>query len=828
MPDRSPENLSSDRGEIDNSKSKYKPQSGALYEGMVIDYDTAQQDCLVRLDKFGDINAHMTSRAVAGLLGVRDWYKPERGSRCIVLYGDAKHHIICFLDQDIQDETAANTRRVSPEHASDDESWDTWNIQGNPEEGGRGGRGTPYTDMVDGEYDMTNLLGVGVQFMTFLTRLSGGGRASVETHMLRDMVRILSGHFRHIHALGQTEIFEDGGLNIHFDGTPYSYEREGKEDKGEELHKVKGSSDEVQPTSQEERYKDLLRGRISCWVGWLGNMIDLFVTDPGKVLGDMASEGRTGRFRAHVGQDGSALVQSVSEIAFERVSRIPVPLRKKRPGDPEGADVWGEESLEHSWSGPDDDLLASENVFRLREMARILNGHIANFRAEKHPDYEVPSESEIKTPGWRNDSSGEDQGEMVDRYSTIRIMRDGGICILDAYGVSITTHKGHGIISAPKHLRMEAGGDISMIAGQNINLKARRSLNLTAVVGGIKMLSYAFIEGLCQFGSIWFKSDADPENPQEAEKEGPEPVIHEENGVLIEAKNGKASVTSKTGSYVESFGTDAECVLQSRSGDISIKSQNSIKLSSKFILIKALKDVVATGSRFLSNFYSFSVGERFVVRAGGRLDCRFVKSDILTGITGFFGPELGVTGVPSNSQIPVGPHFNHILTRPEDSEMEYFGSFDHETSPSFESESGVEIPGTQAADVLREQAFDLDPIFEASPEFTLQEASEYNWGGDFYESLTQQTMRLESSKFEEWEDWNFSSDTIKSNPDNNSTELPYPGLGTQMNTYDGGESLWREGSKKTDTSLSDFSSSPIRFKFWSREDADDDKPDLDE
>jgi 5-methylthioribose kinase len=65
-------------------------------------------------------------------------------------------------------------------------------------------------DLLEGEVEISNLYGVALDFLTTLMRMRAGDRAMVECHMINDMVRIISGQYRHISGLGEDLIYDHG------------------------------------------------------------------------------------------------------------------------------------------------------------------------------------------------------------------------------------------------------------------------------------------------------------------------------------------------------------------------------------------------------------------------------------------------------------------------------------------------------------------------------------------------------------------------------------------------------------------------------------------
>jgi len=736
-------NKEPDRGGLSGLK---RPEVGKVYEGRVLEYSPLRQMCEVQLiDYTSPVVCHITSNIMSGLFGFRDWYKPEPGIGCLVLYTASSSYIIRYFDADPPDTETGSERQAGalPQALDWDKIYRDVDVGKGIGYGG-GGYSTPFSDMVEGEYDITNMLGVGMQFLTTIMRMTAGDRAVVETHLMNDMVRILSGHFKHIHALGKTEIYEDGGLHMSFDGTPYPWEVTGADKPDEKLHNIE--KDKHKP-SDEDRYKEKIKSRISMWVGWVGDMVNLFITEPGEVMGAL---GRSGRSRMHVGQDGSVLVQSIAEIAFERVVRISVPIKKNKPGDPSVdpayvKDQWDEEA--YKWSGPSDALSAPESIFKIRQTSRILNQYLTNYRAENHPDYATFTEAETSAPSWQYQAKNKDDEGYLERYSTMRILRDGSILLFDAYGSAIATHNGNATVSCPKHLMFEAGGDIRMLSGNKIILAARDSIELASDVGGIRMKARAWLEGLCSAGAVWFKSDA-PREPQDSLEDAPDP-IDRGHGIILESTQHSAVLRGAYGTTIETTAPDegnneGRILIQARAGKVEIRSVKDLLLVGRHMLWKTSGDIITTANRFLSNFQLFTIGERFAIRSGGRVHAQSITSGMVTAHNTIRGPDF--SGAPTTT--PFGavfiPHENHIqkLTGNESEDLLLFGDGDNDTDATFNDNSG-----TDAVSALRSMDTGYQNVIDARATFRMMDNSDYIWGGPLYQSLSQQTIALESAQF---------------------------------------------------------------------------------
>jgi hypothetical protein len=134
-----------------------------------------------------------------------------------------------------------------------------------------------------------------------------------------------------------------------------------------------------------------------------------------------------------------------------------------------------------------------------------------------------------------------------------------------------------------------------------------------------------------------------------------------------------------------------------------------------------------------------------------------------------------------------------------------------------------DIGAVDAVDAIRALGFPVS--MTTTIPFRFSAASEYQWGSDYYQSLTQQMLTLESDKFTSWKEWSMPSNALETSQGNDTSILPFPGTGAQHKTYTGGLSLWAPSpTPKSNTDLAGFNDSPFKFKYWSRDNADDQEP----
>ncbi len=326
------------------------------------------------------------------------------------------------------------------------------------------------------------------------------------------MVRIISDTFPHFTAFGEHKIINDGGkLNVEWNGTSHDFEAWGNKSAKDPKASLSGEN-RVDMEAGIDGFLDNGRWRFSQYVGWLGDFIHMFVTDPVEALGKIAADQlRSGKSRVHIGTDGAVLIQSVADIVLEKVVRIPVPIRIRPEGDPKGNKT--DDAIRtldplKTWQ-PSNSANLFEMVFQLREYARWLNNQaaFARFRLQDR-EFKVPTEAETPVPKMLAGETDREQANPDAKlnwqiaYATIRIFRDGSIQMLDAYGNSWTSTKTGVIISSTTDILLQAAGSVNLVAGQSINLVARKDVGISAVTGGLWLRAKTGLQALVQSGNM--------------------------------------------------------------------------------------------------------------------------------------------------------------------------------------------------------------------------------------------------------------------------------------------------------------------------------------
>lgn len=793
---------------------------GSVYTGVVLGVDTVKQCYNVQIDQTGAelSNVAYAVPIIASLVGFRMSFILPVGTRVLVAYGQPSF-IMGTTASEAVDPANGFTRTVTGcgvnRNATASTSFDSegilpQNFTGHP---------VP-SDMIEGEFDMSNAVGVALSLFCNMARLSAGDRAKVECCLLNGMVRVLSETFKHHSAFGDFQIYNDGRLNVRWDGTSYDFEAYGQLDpRGEKVPQGNRTAD----LKSIDAINDTGRWRFTQMVGWLGDLIHMWVTDPVDAMGKIGESAlRSGKAHFHVGNDGSILVQSVADISIERVVRIPVPVEKIRYDSPEGVTSPDFEALETRflkiWNfGPKFKEDSFKTAFMLREYARwYSNFHsLARFHQmqAKKGEWEIKAESEYPVPDYRNEEADVRQAnpgesQYIDAYACFRIMRDGSIVTMGAYGENVTFYHGSGHISVPRQLHFESGGDMSFRSGGSIFFNARRSLEFAAAVGSIAMKCRTIFRALCEWGPIHLKSDmGDPSKPgytaktladQPFPSSDPEPV-QADNAILLDASQGRIAVYGERTVTIQANGepdsdtpedVSASVVVQSRRQGVTVNAQKNIKLQAftGWVGATARSFAASIMGPILLKCTEFDVNQRLNLR-GGALSVGNLKAGIMSAISVIRGPK-----VPGQADAPGPPplkvHYNHILPLPDDL-------------------SSVEPRYAEDTEVIDEVATDrrpveVFPVAKIAPSWSFPEAMFYRWtttpADQFYQTLSQQAIAVGDGAYAgstEFAAWDSEKEKLQPAPRNatGSDAYPWPGRVGEVNVFTGGEPLSVPSSK---------------------------------
>jgi hypothetical protein len=434
--------------------------------------------------------------------------------------------------------------------------------------------GTYPSNLVDGESAYVTKTGAGVEFLYNLCRLKGSELAMIEAYILDDLVRILSRNFEHLTSFGDFKIINSGGgLNVLWQGTSNEYEALGSDAEGEPIDGFEiGEKDNlnVDPDDESNFLWDA-KWRFTKYIGKIGNFIHTYITDPGKnlVSENEANQFKAGRYNFHVNQDGSVVMQSISDIVFEKTVRIPVPVANDRL---EAIQAATNEQLNayEVWTPLEGEELY-ETSYKLADYTKWLSNYyaLAGFYAANV--FNIPSEEESPEPDpYCKDRNFQAQNgggnyhtqftKMLQAYATIRIFKDGSIVLYDAYGSAVHMTAGHVNISAARSINLTAAENVNITAGRDVIVNAGNNIELSAMFKGILLKARTWLEMLCSKGAVVIESAMTKNQEQQAQDSDDEEYLKRlknanGNGIILTTSHGGSSKEDGAGISLRTNGT---------------------------------------------------------------------------------------------------------------------------------------------------------------------------------------------------------------------------------------------------------------------------------
>lgn len=831
-----------DKGDLQSAGSGQsglaRLEVGKIYTGIINQTHHGDGLYSVQIDGINTVRTCMWAVGVfSPILGFRTKYYPTIDTKVAILVsGENCDWIIATLPSEQFDRAAAGANSMVAMQL-DEEKLEPFEQELN----GMGLRVTNPNDLLEGEFAIANNFGVAIQFLTTMIKMQASERAKVEALLMDDMVRIVSETFKHYSSFGDFQIYNDGRLNVRFDGTSYEFESFGKEKNTEPLVQLGDKKVDFQKT-----FTETGRWRFSEYIGFLGDFIHTFVTEPNSTLAAIAAEAiRPGKARMQMHSDGTILMQSVADITIERVCRVVAPTEIKRQDDPEGNkknefDKLNKEYLK-IWNYGKDMSKAHYASYQLRQYARWLScfHSFARFH-QLDKDWSIPKETDFQH-SWDNQEEDVQQanagGEtLYDVYATFRIMRDGSILIMDGFSSAISMVRGNIQMSAARHIELDAAGDIRINAGQNLYIKARRNIEISAIVGGLTLKARAWWKALCEWGTVWIKSDAiDPSSgqtlptPDDASQD-PEPEIHGA-AIFLDAARGQTLIQSQRRATVSVIGnpddpeslkdTTASVVMQSQSQDVRsigarhviLKSEGRSQGNQGKIILDAANAIIATTTSFLLKIkLIFDINKILTLRTDGVLNLEQVRAKRGNFESNITGPYNAGT-LLDDATIPLRRHGHHLgLFNSEFTPIELADNDEVKQLDDYTSDSVAEVnPHTAAGDPLD------GPDWEYTAEdknFDNQGYAEQPMEDETFQPMAQQRLAeegvdnlIDKSSYAEW-DWE-NDNTLKPGIRTNTSSLPFPGAAAQEKKFTDGQPLHKPLDEEYSAQSPDKAQDPV-------------------
>lgn len=751
--------------------------AGLIYEGQVMAACHTNRTYTVSVNGEDVAGCIPALGFFSGLLGVKTEWRIPTGTRVLVVYGP-RPYIVATYAGDVPDVDSFLGRTVTGMGVQD--AIPRIDPSTNHEVPSHN---TP-NDLLEGELEISDLMGSFLRFMRFMTSVGAGERAQIQCHLLRDLVRIISGNYEHFSAAGDETVFDDGRLNKEEHGTTYPHERMGLLQDTDPLVEEPGafSGEDFDPMKTG-------RWRWTRYLGFIGDLFNQWFTDPTETVGRMAEDAlRSGKSRVWFGQGGDILVQSVGEIAIERVVRIPVPIRLKHPEDPEGVLREEMEKLDQAflkrWNEGQQGDTEHHTLFQLRDYARWLSEYhsLARFHqlAKANEEFKIPSEEETpapKTGAGEKDREEANTGALTywkPAYSTFRLLRDGSSLLHDAWGNTVATGP-YGIqMDTPRHFRVTSAGDISMTAGGSLFLGARRHVEISAHRGGMILKSRTLFRALCERGTMWLKSDFDPDNEYSPEENDPKAEVFAGQAMRLETRKGALHMSAGKKARLEVLNAedDENGVEIQTTGTFAMRLRGKLDLEvSKASLIAFREDVYARFRNWIGQGTSWAMqGVAYLSRSGSRLNQVTARS--VDAVSQLKGPRVGALPADFESLLPLPPHFNHCQITEVD-------------PATFSVTEEAEFP--VAAQIPQEERFTWRLLPEEEYLWVANVPDSKRDADRLFENLGQQKVRLDQT--DGYSEWQGASDTLLP-AEGTGNGKPWPGTrGTWLVCNPQGDSL---------------------------------------
>lgn len=579
--------------------------SNSVYPGTVTAVDYTTRALTVTINGMTVSGCTYAAGGLASLLGVSDTSLPPVGAPVMCLYTPGSTYVI-----GTQPNSMPFTQYYGTSVTGDNELVQADLFPRAPEGSVsgtqavfQGGYTTP-DDIMPGESDKSNNMGMAIRLLSNLAQLDAGGLACVEACLANDLVRIVDQTFAHHSCGGDHFIWNNGRCNDEEHFTSYPHEAAGKVKEDDELaeevdlgtYKLKEEDDPIDSTG---------RWRWSRYKGFLGDMVHFWVTHPTKVVSNYAeAAARAGRFHTWVGADGTLVVQAAGDVLIDVNPHIVVPQVLHKWDNPE----WKPDEMLSNindeylkiWGNGDtrwDDLNAS--VWQMRQYLKYLTlwHSLARFRqvsTDKAKLCEIPAEADAPLGNPDCDEADRKKAKCTSKETpaaraTLRMSPDGSIMLMampkspQATGISsIVMNNGSIQVVAPQDVEIKCGGTFSVTAG-TVSMKALKIMELVSLCGSFVTKARTAWKALCERGRVWIKGDKASTVP--GNYDDAMPAEFDEYAVVIDASAGKTLVHGYEGVTVGTDGPLADINIESLGNgkigayaqDINMLALNAIK-----------------------------------------------------------------------------------------------------------------------------------------------------------------------------------------------------------------------------------------------------------
>lgn len=451
----------------------------------------------------------VVSSIMSTFLGFRQAIIPQPGSRVLCAEHTGTHcYVIGIIpDQALSVEGLTNRAMLGAGDASQDSA----NNKGFSSSEAVITDAQKPSDVVDGEFVVSNEFGVLLGLYQQLANLKGSELAQVQCFLLDDLVRVISHNFQHYTALGEYNIYHDGKtIMAEFGATHKPAESYGQPavnaDTGGAVFK---SNPGASPDDSKDWFKfekdERVRAieRFKLFLGGLGDFVNMFIIRPAEAeqrILDPTSQIKsqdTGLLNVHMGTDGGFHLRSLKEVFIEKTNWIRVPVRKAAPDDPNGDDASTIQYDKKELFKFDNSLKYAGNPFayglKLRDYVAHVNEKLTYQNFKKHEkDFHVNdsiNEEVVLKDLKKIDKETEGNYNYELTTAGIYIMPNGGITIKDAWNSAIVMEGGNISIQPAKDLVAQPMRHSIVKAGGSVNIQARKHMDFSSTDEGVRIKS---------------------------------------------------------------------------------------------------------------------------------------------------------------------------------------------------------------------------------------------------------------------------------------------------------------------------------------------------
>ncbi len=330
------------------------------------------------------------------------------------------------------------------------------------------------------------------------------------------------------------------------------------------------------------------------------------------------------------------------------------------------------------------------------------------------------------------------------------------------------------------------------------------------------MKARTLFHALCELGTLWLKSDADPDDEPDVDEGDPEPEMIDKQGIRIESILGETKILSDKKMHIGTTGDDdgdegedkAALILTSNAGAVKIVStaKDVLLKTAKKLFLSVAEEVMASCSKWIGSGKYWSFGNAVKI-TGTTVNAQEVNSYFLRAKSLIAGPKSYAQTLPNDTGMPpLKQHLNHVAEVDEDLEVDLDVDLIDPAPSKVDTNPGKAL-------------WNFWPREEYV--FSDQDADK------LYEPHANQSARLEEERLPEgeYEDWEGAADSLLeasgSTGGSTGTRKPWPGDNANWMSGDPeGDELGKPTEKapsEMEQKAGKLSVKPVLFKYRKRE-----------